>query len=869
MKTHRTSLLLLLAASAFCLLGSHSTLPAQVVDLEEEWKVQFHNLAYELKAGRPSSRPYDERATVQSSDKHPTGIVLRRTRAMLDDLEKRYGDQLQLDVAACRAQLEELEKQAAELDSVKGEVPSLRFKTVGKNDRDTHDPPNKAGTIDFGEHKDAFIAACELNRKIALANPLFNFDRLVFVKKHPTRVGHMCDQWFGMAQDPGGGLFVLEKPGAPNATVTDLTKGVTVSGGEGIMVGKTLHEGVFASPEVTYDGKTIWFAYSALERAFSDIWEENMQRAEKDEDYRNAPWGGDWWNEHFFRTKEDSFHLMKINADGTDLIQVTAGAEDDHSPCVLPNGRVAFVSTRRGGEGRCHPRPCPSYVLHTMLPDGSNIEPLSYHEINEWTPRVNNDGMLVYSRWDYVDRAFYDGQHPWIAFPDGRDSRDLYGNYENTFRGAVQADLRAIKDSPLYVGVKHSHHSAVYGELIIYDSREPDTEPQPGISFLTPHTTSGDNYASPYPLDDTYYLCVWSPDTPEITLNTWKWHRPPTPYGVYLIDKFGNRVLLYRDPEISCMAPLPLAPREKEPELPHQVAHAFPPGEEKEPAADPELATFAVMDVYNSRMPWPKDRNIAALRIFQVFPKTTPRKGNPGISYNSEVNARGLIGEVPVEKDGSAHFTVPAGVPIYLQAIDEKGLAIQSMRTSFYGMPGETNTCLGCHEPDRQAPPQRQGAAPLALQRPPSTPEKGPHGSWPMNFVHLIQPVLDAKCVECHVNDPVAKKNDAPRFKTPKGAWRDLKPWAWALNDKGHIMTRPKGEEVETSPVRSIPGMVGASASLLYPMLTEGSHKDKVDLTDEELRRIVLWLDGFSVFYGAYEDWRAQEKGEYLMPSLQ
>ena len=54
-------------------------------------------------------------------------------------------------------------------------------------------------------------------------------------------------------------------------------------------------------------------------------------------------------------------------------------------------------------------------------------------------------------------------------------------------------------------------------------------------------------------------------------------------------------------------------------------------------------------------------------------------------------------GIVPVEQDGSAHFTVPAMRNIYFQALDEDLLAVQTERTYVHYMPGETRSCIGCH----------------------------------------------------------------------------------------------------------------------------------------------------------------------------
>ena len=61
----------------------------------------------------------------------------------------------------------------------------------------------------------------------------------------------------------------------------------------------------------------------------------------------------------------------------------------------------------------------PVYTLHSVNPDGSDITCLSYHESNEWSPSVDPDGMIVYTRWDYVDRGFSQAHHPWVTTPDG------------------------------------------------------------------------------------------------------------------------------------------------------------------------------------------------------------------------------------------------------------------------------------------------------------------------------------------------------------------------------------------------------------------------------------------------------------------
>jgi hypothetical protein len=97
--------------------------------------------------------------------------------------------------------------------------------------------------------------------------------------------------------------------------------------------------------------------------------------------------------------------------DGSNLVRLTDGNFDDFDPCWLPNGRIVFISTRRHGFGRCHGRPVPAYTMSSMKPDGSDLIPIDFHETNEWQPSVDNHGMIVYTRWDYVDRDHSAAHH--------------------------------------------------------------------------------------------------------------------------------------------------------------------------------------------------------------------------------------------------------------------------------------------------------------------------------------------------------------------------------------------------------------------------------------------------------------------------
>ena len=163
--------------------------------------------------------------------------------------------------------------------------------------------------------------------------------------------------------------------------------------------------------------------------------------------------------------KYHSFHIMAMDADGSQLRQLTDGPRDDFDPCPLPDGGIAFMSTRRGGKNRCGGgNPEAIYTLHRMDADGANIRTLSFHETNEWHPSVLNDGRIVYTRWDYVDRyaAYFHGL--WTCNPDGSNPAVLFGNYTTLPWACYQA--KAVPGSSRILFVAGAHHALVGGTLV-------------------------------------------------------------------------------------------------------------------------------------------------------------------------------------------------------------------------------------------------------------------------------------------------------------------------------------------------------------------------------------------------------------------
>ncbi len=861
--------------------------------MKKEWQSQHAALQRDLgnrgHFARVAKEAFRREALILDSDRDPTDVVLRRTAALMKDLKRMLG--------VGYRPAEGHEQRIARLLALEQQLAALQAAAT------TVEPKQTA------QRYALFEAACYLRRQIAFCNPLLDFSDIVFIKRHRPLYNHMCDQYYGMAARPGGGLYVLHDAFGPNPRVRDVLadsvvqngrlRGQKLSGGPvnspvmrfdgvGNLHGPQHEGGAFLSPDLSYDAKTLLFAYVEC-------------RGDQRHRHHTDPTRGHW-------DEGRCYHIFRVNVDGSDLRQLTDGTWNDFDPCWLPNGRIAFISERRGGYLRCG-RVCPTYTLYDMAADGSDITALSVHETNEWHPSVAHDGRIIYTRWDYVDRHGVTAHMPWITTLDGRDSRALHGNFApRHLRPDMELSCRAIPGSHKYVATAAPHHGQAYGSLIIIDPHVPDDDAMGPVRRLTPEVGFPESqggaqiYGTPWPLAEDYYLCVYDPQVAGGTMEGRGYYRGD--YGIYLVDSFGNKELLYRDPEIGCLSPIPLRPRPVPPVMPEMRRRtplsdpaqryalinrarraeqssadvAAPPGNglivaavaaesvavpesRTQPSNSPE-GTVVVINVYESLRPWPADTKITGLRVLQVLPMSVPSGGPPhetglrvASAGDSVVPVRYVLGTVPVEEDGSAHFVLPAHKEVFFQALDQRGLAVQSMRSATYLHDSERLVCIGCHEPKHQAP-RVTGRVPLALRREPSRLKPDVDGSNPLSFPRLVQPILDKHCVDCHREN----SDRAPSLAREP----IVRNWYASYNTLVKYGFTDYGDSYRTQP-----GRFGARASSLYQMLENGHHG--VDLSKEELHRIALWLDCVSMFYGVYEreGGQAQLRGQIAEPTLE
>ncbi len=564
----------------------------------------------------------------------------------------------------------------------------------------------------------------------------------------------------------------------------------------------------------------------------------------------------------FTMPKGPTWQIFEIGINGTGLRQVSRDDYpdvDNFDACYLPDGRIVFVSTASITAVPCWhgvERACSIYLMDA---DGGNVRQLCFDQDLDLHPSVLPTGQVIFSRWDYTG-IMHIYLRPLMAMnPDGTGQRALYGS--NSYWPNALYFPRGIPDAPgKIIAIIAGYHGVPrMGELGLIDTTKGWHEAA-GIIQKIPgrdkpvQTVIRDNlvdkswpkFLHPYPLSDKYFLVSCRPNN-------------KSPWGIYLVDVFDNMLLICVLPKYDLFEPIPLKKIPHPPAIPDRVDLQH------------DDAVVYLDDVYAGPGLAGIPRGaVKKLRIVAYH------YGYPGMAGPDKVGCGGpwevmrILGTVNVHEDGSAMFQVPANTPVSLQPLDEQGKAIQLMRTWFTAMPGETVSCVGCHEQSKQIPVLRQRQAamrPVAQIEPWYGPARG------LDFERDVQPVLDKYCVACHNGTPRQDNQRIP----------DLRAERYAKNYRGRELTRLGatrlhpvvrrafgGTKIKYTPAYEalipyirrvnvedhvgllVPGEYHADTSELVQMLSKGHHNVRLD--DEAWDRLVTWIDLNGPCHGTWRD---------------
>jgi hypothetical protein len=546
-----------------------------------------------------------------------------------------------------------------------------------------------------------------------------------------------------------------------------------------------------------------------------------------------------------WRRGSEPYQVYRIGADGSDLTQLTDGDAFNFNACWLPDGGVAFLSTRAPQFAYCWTSPVG--VLYRMERDGSRVRRLSANYLNDFTPTVMNDGRIIYGRWEYVDRPAIPIQGLWTINPDGTMLAQYYGN--RVLGPATFIDPQPVPGSGAVLCTMTGHNGSCGGAVGLINPIYGDNT-QAAIRNLTPeinhgrvdHSNNGPAsgpYQTPYPLDETYFLV------------SYKGHVLVRDYeGTQTAEVLASRGIGWRNAR-------PLRPRRRPPVRPSSVPD--------EPAAEEggPWASVYLQDVHLGLGPHVARGEVKQVAVVQEIEKS--RKADvarrafgfqfPVVSCGATYAPKKVWGYADVAEDGSASFRVPAGVPIYFMALDKHGRAVQRMRSFTHFMPGEVQGCIGCHERRTESPRvSRLGTTrrPPQPLRPPEWDRRG------FDYAGIVQPVLDAHCVRCHKPpDPpkgVDLTGDATDFFSVSYEVLARRKFDPRWGGRGYTRSISTYNGAERNILEITPKVWGSPASPLADLVLAG-HPDadgrpRIRLTDAERRRLFAWIDLNVPYYG-------------------
>ena len=475
--------------------------------------------------------------------------------------------------------------------------------------------------------------------------------------------------------------------------------------------------------------------------------------------------------------REDDYHLYEMPFSTREIRQLTFGlGVADYEGQYLPDGDIIFNSTRCVQTVDCWWTEVSN--LYRCSPDGKGLRRLTFDQVHTNFPTVMQDGRVIYTRWEYNDRGQLYPQPLFQMNPDGTGQTEFYGN--NSWFPTTILHARGIPGTDRVVAIATGHHTRQAGKLAIIDRRKGTQENQ-GVTLIAPRRETkavrvdrygqdGELFQYPYPLGDDTFLVSYTP---------YGWEQKPTTFAIYLVTADGRRELLAADPTLSCTQPVPLSPRPPPHLRPSMVDYRK------------SSATCYLQDIHvGPGLAGIPRGSVRRLRVVALDYRAAGINSNrnhgpaggalvstPVATDNGSWDVKTVLGEADVYDDGSAFFLVPARTPVYFQALDAKRHVVQTMRSWATLQPGETASCVGCHEAKHRTPvPRGKPSAALSAGPQELEPFYGPARGF--SFIKEIQPILDKHCIRCH-HRPASASSYSP---SASHTWGN--DTALALSDK-------------------------------------------------------------------------------------
>lgn len=467
---------------------------------------------------------------------------------------------------------------------------------------------------------------------------------------------------------------------------------------------------------------------------------------------------------------DDNYHIYEANIDGSGVRQLTFGPWDDSMPSYVPGERVAFITNQpytamgRRADEYNHSRGVSQIAMMDRNTGDASRLLCPQNLSNTVRTFLLSDGTVGFTRWEHLGPV--NDAKLFRMDPDCQNMVAIAGQFGKSFNSLVQA--REIEPG-VFVSIATSRRGTIQaGAMMQIDARsETSTDPdlyidvqQATFENLTPNVPTDmesppsgyGRYRDPYPLADGLFLASWADG--DINDRNELAETAPN-FGIYLYDSdSGRRTLVYDDPNMWDLYAIPVRPRDEPPVIAPSTGTPDP----NEPAVigSIDVTNTSLEETINGAqfdgVPLAAALGDAThMRIIEGFSSEIGPVGQFGLTMHE---GAAILGETPIQADGSWAAAVPGYLPYHLQPIDRFGLAIRNQMLWIQAMPGETRTCGGCHASRSES--VGDGTPTLAQQVGPDMstfvdiPDRTELPWYGAATVENVQDVLDRNCVSCH-----------------------------------------------------------------------------------------------------------------------
>lgn len=409
----------------------------------------------------------------------------------------------------------------------------------------------------------------------------------------------------------------------------------------------------------------------------------------------------------------------------------------------------------------------PASVLHVMNADGSNIQQISFNQSHDLDPLILPNGKLLFSRWD--QKGGNKGLNLYQMNPDGSDLELMYGRHShNVIQGIGDIQYAKASVTPegqVLMGL-YSFSDNRFGTDFVTIDIESYVDYQTPLASLPslqgPAQQSAliegivlDGEPSPpglinalYPLWDGSgkVLYSWSqcrlfaplpdgsPSDAQRTIAPCSadnlaaegFDQAPFVYGLWMFDPTEDTQLSLRLPQTETVISEVLAMEQK----PFPVNPASTIDRSDTALIDEGYGVLHIQSVYdvdgedtspfgivqtsNPSMTTPDQRPARFLRVVKsvsIPDEDTLEFDNSAFGRSRNQLMREILGYTPIQPDGSVEVAIPANVPFAISVVDANGMSVSTRHDNWLQlMPGEKKTCIGCHARNSEQPHGRISA---------------------------------------------------------------------------------------------------------------------------------------------------------------